>query len=45
MEPIGAAPETGITGKKLFEEKMRGFENMRICFECGRMLQDLTVTL
>ncbi|WP_423777648.1 diaminopimelate decarboxylase family protein, partial [Dialister invisus] len=28
----------GEGAKKLFEEKMRGFENTRICFECGRMI-------
>jgi len=32
----------GVRGRSqifcFFEEKMRGFENTRICFECGRMI-------
>lgn len=28
----------GEGARKLFEEKMKGFENTRLCFECGRMI-------
>lgn len=31
-------PALGKGAKKLFEEKMKGFENTRISFECGRVI-------
>lgn len=36
-EPVDI-PALGRGAKKLFDEKMKGFENTRISFECGRVI-------